>query len=79
MCEKERIFSKIFDMVSKSHLPTLILTCLWTSANESPEFGRIPPIQDKLRSCLNVSILSKKIRRRGLLSAQSISRKMVFG
>ena len=37
MCEEKRIFSKIFNMflcglvVSKTHLPTLILTCLWTS------------------------------------------------
>ena len=25
-------------VVSKSHLPTVILTCLWTSANKSPAF-----------------------------------------
>ena len=41
MCEKEGIFSKFLTclcgrVVSKSHLPTLILTCLWMSANESP-------------------------------------------
>ena len=26
-------------VVSKGHLPTLILTCLWTSANKSPEYA----------------------------------------
>ena len=34
-------------VVSKSHLPTLILTCLWTSANESPAAGSRNDLRDR--------------------------------
>ena len=43
ICDKERnIFAKFLtclcgQVVSKSHLPILISTCLWMSANESPD------------------------------------------